>query len=376
VLKRAKHASIIHLHEIFENDDEIMLVLDLVGGGELFDQIVAMSSYSEASAAKVIRQLTSAIQHLHLKYVVHRDLKPENLLLSEKSDTADVMLADFGLAALVDKMSPLRAAVGTPGYIAPEVLLTLDDPNVTYDYAADIFGIGVIMYILLCGFPPFYAEDDDDLFDLTIEGDYSYPSPFWDGVSSEAKDLIDRMLATDPKKRYTCDQIPQASVAHREEQHGANADGAGAAQAVARAQTLEKGSQRDCRRQEVQFWQELARGRQGGRGRRRRRAGGTGDVERVDERGAGGTDRTGRAADETEEEGDATREADRVDHPHGERCRQVWRVRGIGHEVGRLDGGRCWCVQRRHRSRTNYWARNEDTRRPDTYFLSVGMRRV
>jgi serine/threonine protein kinase len=207
VLKRAKHASIIHLHEIFENDDEIMLVLDLVGGGELFDQIVAMSSYSEASAAKVIRQLTSAIQHLHLKYVVHRDLKPENLLLSEKSDTADVMLADFGLAALVDKMSPLRAAVGTPGYIAPEVLLTLDDPNVTYDYAADIFGIGVIMYILLCGFPPFYAEDDDDLFDLTIEGDYSYPSPFWDGVSSEAKDLIDRMLATDPKKRYTCDQI-------------------------------------------------------------------------------------------------------------------------------------------------------------------------
>jgi serine/threonine protein kinase len=166
-----------------------------------------MSSYSEESAAKVVRQLTSAIQHLHFKRIVHRDLKPENLLLSEKSDTADVMLADFGLAALMDTMAPLRAAVGTPGYIAPEVLLTLEDPQITYDYAADVFGIGVIMYILLCGFPPFYAEDDDDLFDLTIEGDYSYPSPFWDHVSAEAKDLIDRMLQTDPKKRYTCEQI-------------------------------------------------------------------------------------------------------------------------------------------------------------------------
>jgi serine/threonine protein kinase len=207
VLKRAKHSSIIRLHDVFETDDEIYLVLDLVEGGELFDQIVAMSSYSEESAAKVVRQLTSAIQHLHFKRIVHRDLKPENLLLSEKSDTADVMLADFGLAALMDTMAPLRAAVGTPGYIAPEVLLTLEDPNITYDYAADVFGIGVIMYILLCGFPPFYAEDDDDLFDLTIEGDYSYPSPFWDHVSAEAKDLIDRMLQTDPKKRYTCEQI-------------------------------------------------------------------------------------------------------------------------------------------------------------------------
>ena len=112
---RAQHSSIISLHEIYETETAIYLVLDLVRGGELFDQIVEMSSYSEASAAKVVRQLTSAIEHLHLKSVVHRDLKPENLLLSEKSDTADVMLADFGLAALVDDGKPLRAAVGTPG---------------------------------------------------------------------------------------------------------------------------------------------------------------------------------------------------------------------------------------------------------------------
>ena len=111
------------------------------------------------------------------------------------------------MAAIIDHNEPLKAAVGTPGYIAPEVLKTLDDENQTYGVQCDIFGIGVIMYILLCGFPPFYAEDDDTLFDITIEGNYSYPSPYWDGVSAEAKDLIDHMLDTDPTRRFTCDQI-------------------------------------------------------------------------------------------------------------------------------------------------------------------------
>jgi len=207
VLRRAKHSSIIGLHEIFENEKEIHLILDMLAGGELFDQIVTLSCYTEENASKVVRQLTEAIQHLHLKKVVHRDLKPENLLLKEKSAKSDVMLADFGLAALMDSGTKLKTAVGTPGYIAPEVLLTLDDEDITYDYQVDIFGIGVIMYILLCGFPPFYADDDDTLFDLTIDGDYSFPSPYWDNISIEAKDLIDHLLVTDPDKRYNCHQI-------------------------------------------------------------------------------------------------------------------------------------------------------------------------
>jgi len=154
-----------------------------------------------------VQQLTSAIQHLHLKRVIHRDLKPENLLLSEKSENAKVLLADFGLAALIDNGQAVKAAVGTPGYIAPEVLKTLDDDAQTYGQACDIFGIGVITYILLCGFPPFYAEDDDDLFDMTIAGEYKFPSPYWDEISSEAKDLIRHMLEVEPSKRFTCDQI-------------------------------------------------------------------------------------------------------------------------------------------------------------------------
>jgi len=112
-----------------------------------------------------------------------------------------VLLADFGLSVYCT--APLDVPVGTPGYVAPEVVECLDIPGCTYSKEIDLWAVGVIMYILLCGFPPFYADDDDDVFDQILEGEYDYPSPIWDSVSDSAKDLIDRLLVTNPKKRIT-----------------------------------------------------------------------------------------------------------------------------------------------------------------------------
>lgn len=177
--------------------------MELVTGGELFDRIVERGQYTERDAADVIATLCDALNHMHAHNVVHRDLKPENILLSDKSPDAPLKVADFGLARVVSNKDLMRTACGTPGYVAPEVLR-----NQGYEGGAiDMWSTGVILYILLCGFPPFHEEELPALFDQILRAKYDFPSPWWDPISIDAKDLVRKLLELDPKKRLTAKQV-------------------------------------------------------------------------------------------------------------------------------------------------------------------------
>jgi len=205
ILQAVEHENVIQLRDIFESDDEVILVMEVVTGGELFDRVVRKGCLAEAETAGIIRQVLSALAYLHARNIVHRDLKPENLLFTSAADDALVKIADFGLSTVVDdSQSALKTACGTPGYVAPEVLA-----QIGYGAPADMWSVGVIMYILLCGFPPFYDENINVLFEQIMAGDFDYPSPYWDGVSDTAISLIDSLLVVDPDTRLTAEQALQ-----------------------------------------------------------------------------------------------------------------------------------------------------------------------
>merc|ERR1711934_665263 len=198
ILKSVRHRNIIALKEILEYDQTLYIVTEIVTGGELFDKIVELGAYTEADAAKLVLKMVSAIDYLHDMNIVHRDLKPENLLLKSTEDVSEIKLADFGLSKIVGQKVMMQTACGTPGYVAPEVL------NATgYDKEVDLWSIGVITYILLCGFPPFYNESLPLLFEQIMKADFDYPPDYWDEISDQAKDFIDKLLVVDPQKRMT-----------------------------------------------------------------------------------------------------------------------------------------------------------------------------
>merc|ERR1719197_2418107 len=179
------------------------LVMELVTGGELFDDIVKKGNYTEKKAADTMKTLCEALTYLHAQNIVHRDLKPENILLKDGSENSPIKIADFGLARMMKKGDMMKTACGTPGYVAPEVL-----QNKGYDSGAvDVWSAGVVLYILLCGFPPFYEEELPALFDQILKGRYDFPSPWWDEISDGAKNLITKMLTVDPKKRLTAEGV-------------------------------------------------------------------------------------------------------------------------------------------------------------------------
>jgi len=202
ILKMADSPHIIQLKEIFDAPKTLTLVTELATGGELFDRIVARGSYTEKDAAFLMGQLANGMLYIHGLGIVHRDLKPENLLYATEADDADIKIADFGLARIVTEKSMMNTACGTPGYVAPEILR-----NQGYDEAVDNWSLGVILYILLCGFPPFYEEDLPALFEQILEGRYDFPSPWWDNISSDAKNLVQRLLTVEKSKRATCKDI-------------------------------------------------------------------------------------------------------------------------------------------------------------------------
>jgi len=176
-----------------------------VTGGELFDRIVSKGSYSEADASSVIATLCGALDYLHAKKIVHRDLKPENILYGSTAENADIKVADFGLARIVSGKDMMKTACGTPGYVAPEIL-----KNKGYDSGAvDLWSVGVILYILLCGFPPFYEEELPALFEQILHARYDFPSPWWDNISEDAKKLVQALLTIDPKQRATAEDVLQ-----------------------------------------------------------------------------------------------------------------------------------------------------------------------
>ncbi|KPP69201.1 calcium/calmodulin-dependent protein kinase type IV-like [Scleropages formosus] len=186
VLLRLSHPNIIKLKEIFETPTEINLVLELVTGGELFDRIVEKGYYSERDAADAVKQILEAVAYLHENGVVHRDLKPENLLYATSAPDAPLKIADFGLSKIVDDQVTMKTVCGTPGYCAPEILR-----GCAYGPEVDMWSVGVITYILLCGFEPFFDERGDQyMFKKILNCEYEFVSPWWDDVSLNAKDLV------------------------------------------------------------------------------------------------------------------------------------------------------------------------------------------
>jgi len=202
VLRKIKHPNIVELLEFYDNQSHIYLVMELVTGGELFDRIVEKGSYSERDASDLIRQVLEAVSYLHTLGIVHRDLKPENLLYMCPDDDARIMLSDFGLSKMLyNDSAMLQTACGTPGYVAPEILL-----QQPYGKAVDVWSIGVIAYILLCGYPPFYDENDSNLFEQIKKAEYEFDAPYWDEISDSAKDFISHLMEKCPSKRYTCEE--------------------------------------------------------------------------------------------------------------------------------------------------------------------------
>ena len=205
ILLRLKHPNIIQLKDLFETDSHLYIILELVKGGELFERVVERGCYTEKDASAAVRELCEAVAYLHENDVVHRDLKPENLLYATDADDSVLKLADFGLSKMLTSDILMQTVCGTPGYCAPEVLLAKQ-----YGCEVDMWAVGVIAYILLCGFEPFYDERGDQaMFQRILKCQFEFVSPWWDDVSLSAKDLVCKLIVLDPTKRLTAKQALQ-----------------------------------------------------------------------------------------------------------------------------------------------------------------------
>jgi serine/threonine protein kinase len=199
------HPNCVGLFEYFNEKNKLYLVLELVKGGELFDQIVEKGYFNEREAAHTVQQIALALAYLEERKIVHRDLKPENLIFSKRSPDAVLKLTDFGLAKDISRepsSEPLHDPCGTPGYVAPEILM-----NKPYGLKVDTWAVGVILYTLLCGYPPFYSEDQQALFTQIKKGVYVFDAPYWDDVSSSAKEVVAKLLVVNPQKRLSAKQL-------------------------------------------------------------------------------------------------------------------------------------------------------------------------
>jgi calcium-dependent protein kinase len=194
ILKKLVHPNIMQIFEFYEDKKNFYIITELCEGGELFDQIVDKGSFTESEAAYVMKQLMSAINYIHTNNIVHRDLKPENILLDTKKNNI-IKIIDWGTARFFEKNKKMNKVSGTPYYIAPEVLFE------KYDEKCDIWSCGVIMYILLCGYPPFNGETDNEILNKIKTGKFVFPEEEWDNISDEAKDLITKMLEFNPNTR-------------------------------------------------------------------------------------------------------------------------------------------------------------------------------
>ncbi|CEM37936.1 unnamed protein product [Vitrella brassicaformis CCMP3155] len=205
VLKQLDHPNIMKLYEFYEDQRSYHLVTELYTGGELFDKIVAQSHFSEEDAAVIMKQVLSGITYCHKRNIVHRDLKPENLLLESKDPEAPIKIIDFGTSRMFDSQmgKKMHQKLGTPYYVAPEVL------KKKYDEKCDVWSCGVILYILLVGYPPFGGHSDDEILSKVAKGQVSMSAPEWRAISKEAKELIKKLLTYDPQKRIPAEHALQ-----------------------------------------------------------------------------------------------------------------------------------------------------------------------
>jgi len=200
IMKLLDHPNIVRLYETFEDQRNVYLVLELCTGGELFDRIVSDGKFTEQAAASCIQQMLRAINYMHLNYIMHRDLKPENWLLASaevKTEKMNLKLIDFGLSKRFASGEYASTKAGTPYYVAPEVL------EGRYGEQSDVWSIGVIMYILLCGSPPFTGNDTVAVLDAVKRAKPPFDKKEWKQVSSQAKQLLKGLLTRDPATRMS-----------------------------------------------------------------------------------------------------------------------------------------------------------------------------
>ena len=204
VLQEWLHPNIIRLYEVFDEKLYYYLVTEIMLGGELFDRIVQKSYYNEKEARDTCVILFQALQFCHDHQVAHRDLKPENLLLQSTNNDSFLKIADFGFAKKCVQPNSLTTQCGTPGYVAPEIL-----EGTPYGTQADMWSLGVIVYILLGGYPPFIEQNQRELFRKIRRAQYQFHDEYWGQVSDEAKNMIRCLLTVKPSERYTATQILQ-----------------------------------------------------------------------------------------------------------------------------------------------------------------------
>ena len=192
-----------HQNQVVVTINHYYLVAEYLEGGELFDRIVDKSSYTESEARDVCRILFTALSYIHSRGIVHRDLKPENLLLQNKDSDSEIKIADFGFAKEASNGDhSLKTMCGTPGYVAPEILR-----KERYGTKVDMWSMGVIVFILLGGYPPFYADSPKQLCMLSMVGKFEFEPEYWGEISVGAKDMICSLLVTDPAKRASAEDI-------------------------------------------------------------------------------------------------------------------------------------------------------------------------
>lgn len=207
ILRQLDHPNILKLYEYFEDSKNIHLITELCQGGELFDLIVEKEFLQEEEAVNVFKQILFSINYCHKQNIVHRDLKPENFLLEdkpEKESNYQIKTIDFGLSKIIKtrntgRIERMQTRVGTPYYISPEVLAG------NYDKACDLWSAGCILYIMLCGYPPFQGDDDQEIIEAVLKGKFSFDDDAWVNVSIEAKDLIKKLI-TKPERRLTAQE--------------------------------------------------------------------------------------------------------------------------------------------------------------------------
>ncbi|XP_047325327.1 calcium-dependent protein kinase 10-like isoform X2 [Impatiens glandulifera] len=195
------HPNIVRLRATYEDNEAVHLVMELCEGGELFDRIVARGHYSERAAAGVAKTAAEVVRMCHANGVIHRDLKPENFLFANKKENAPLKAIDFGLSVFFKPGEKFSEIVGSPYYMAPEVLKR------NYGQEVDIWSAGVILYILLCGVPPFWAETEQGVALAILRGVLDFKREPWPQISENAKTLVRQMLEPDPKKRLTAQQV-------------------------------------------------------------------------------------------------------------------------------------------------------------------------
>ena len=196
----AGHENIVTVHGAYEDARAVYLVMEYCGGGELFNRIVEAGHYSERKAAAMFRTMLRVLHHCHELGVVHRDLKPENFLLSAAGDAGILKATDFGLSMFVKPGQVLDEMVGSPYYVAPEVLKR------KYGVECDVWSAGVILYILLCGLPPFWGDNEKAIFESIMVGHLDFSEAPWPSISAPAKELIKQLLTKDVKARLTIEQ--------------------------------------------------------------------------------------------------------------------------------------------------------------------------